>query len=246
MELRIIKKTKMFNNNKKYVTGKYQNLPKELQDAVFSVETAEKLQKIGKNAGLMIDETGILADETGLVMLGITPPSKYISNLEKRLGINREKAKKIASEVNQQIFYPVREALKKVHGLTEKPKGLEEKSEKETVKKPEVLEKKTEPEKAIKTEKKEIEISRKPARPENAKKLEGKETDVLQKPLKTEAPIIEPKNEIEIKKDIFEEKTKNEPFHSKPKVVEKGEENQSHPYNPKYPGGIDPYREPIE
>src|SRR3989338_4689731 len=94
--------------------AKYAALPENLREAYSSVNTTEILEEIGKKHGLHIDETGGLVDETGYVMLGVTPPQEYIKNLAEALEIPREKAKEIAVDVNEQVFKPIREALKQV------------------------------------------------------------------------------------------------------------------------------------
>lgn len=99
----------------------YDKLPKDLKDAIFSVDSAEIIQAIGKKYNLPIDKTGELADETGLVMLGLTHPNNYISNLTQRLNTDKETAKKIADEINTQIFAKIRESLKKIHGVEPSP-----------------------------------------------------------------------------------------------------------------------------
>ena len=92
-------------------------LPKDLRDAYFSPATTEAIKETGKNNGLTIDKIGELAHETGLVMIGITPPGEYIKNLTARLKVAPEKAKAVAEEINQKVFQPVRASLKKIHGL---------------------------------------------------------------------------------------------------------------------------------
>jgi hypothetical protein len=99
----------------------YQKLPEDLKDAMFSVDSAEIIQSLGKKYNLAIDKTGELADETGLVMLGLTHPRDFISNLSQRLGVDKETARKIAEEINQQIFAKVRDSLKKIHGIGAAP-----------------------------------------------------------------------------------------------------------------------------
>ena len=99
-------------------------LPKDLRDAYFSPATTEAIKETGKNNGLTIDKIGELAHETGLVMIGITPPGEYIKNLTGRLGVAPEKAKAVAEEINQKVFQPVRESLKKIHGLGAPPSTL--------------------------------------------------------------------------------------------------------------------------
>ncbi len=97
----------------------YQNLPKDIQDAILSVDTADIIREIGENHKLMIDKIGELADETGLVMLGFTHPSEFIPHLSERLDVDRTLAKEIAEEINTKIFFPIRENLKKIHAMEE-------------------------------------------------------------------------------------------------------------------------------
>lgn len=94
---------------------KYAELPPNLREAYGSVKTTEILEEIGKKHGLRIDQLGGLVDETGEVMLGITPPDEYVMQVEVAVGVSREKAKAIASDVNEQVFKPIRDALKRVH-----------------------------------------------------------------------------------------------------------------------------------
>ncbi len=95
----------------------YRKLPKDLQDAIFSIDTAEAIRQIGEENKLMIDKIGELADETGLIMLGLTSPSQFIPHLTERLGVSRELARTIAQEINAKVFLPIRESLKKIHGI---------------------------------------------------------------------------------------------------------------------------------
>ena len=200
------------------IKERYKILPQELKDIYFSEETAEKLTAIGKANNLRTDQIGLLADETGLVMLGLTSTSEYITNLAKRLEIDKELAKKTAEEVNSQIFSQVREAMKKVHGIPE------EKTPKE----------------------------QQPPAPTSFPKT----TESMWKI----TPLIHPQNKI------FEEKIKNESHRSSIETVEKtalptvplnlpvattpAQENiKKDPEKPlvppKYPEGVDPYREPL-
>ena len=101
------------------IQKKFKNLPQDLRDAILSVDTANIIQSIAKKHVLTIDKMGKLADEIGLLMLGITHPKNFISNLEKKLGINSETIKKITEEINIQIFAKVRRSLKRIHELEE-------------------------------------------------------------------------------------------------------------------------------
>lgn len=107
----------MANITSKQISEAYQKLPADLKEAISGVETVEAIQVIAKKYGLMIDKIGELSGEIGLLMLGIVPPQDFIPNLAKRLGVERDVARKIAEEVNEQIFKKVRESLKQIHGL---------------------------------------------------------------------------------------------------------------------------------
>src|SRR3989338_9477965 len=98
---------------------KYAELPPNLREAYGSVKTTEILEEIGKKHGLRLDQIGELVDETGYVMLGATPPGDYVMKLEGAVGVSREKAKAIATDVNEQVFKPIRNALKRVHRVGE-------------------------------------------------------------------------------------------------------------------------------
>ena len=96
-------------------------LPSDLKTAIYSADSSTAIENISKKYGLHIDQMGKLAEETGLVMLGVTHPKDFISNLAKRLQVDQLTAKSIAQDVNEQIFKKVRESLMKIHGLGETP-----------------------------------------------------------------------------------------------------------------------------
>lgn len=94
---------------------RYQKLPQILRDALFGVDTAEKLYQIGRKFGLTIEQTGFMAEETGYIIVGFTSPRDFIGVLINRLGIEADQARDIAKEINHQILFPIREALKQTH-----------------------------------------------------------------------------------------------------------------------------------
>ncbi|MBU1159584.1 MAG: hypothetical protein ABIJ28_04165 [Patescibacteria group bacterium] len=99
----------------------YEKLPEDLKDAIFSVESTKTLESLGKKYGLNIEQIGKLGNETGMLMIGITSPNEYVGNLAGRLNLDKQKARQIADEVNQQVFSKVRESLKKIHGEESSP-----------------------------------------------------------------------------------------------------------------------------
>ncbi|GEM_PF-1304473 len=98
---------------------KYKALPKDVRDAMDSVEVANALQELGVKYKLHIDKVEELSDETSMTMLGLTHPRDYLGNLKKRLDIPEDLAREIVADVNEQIFLPIRESLKKIHNMAE-------------------------------------------------------------------------------------------------------------------------------
>lgn len=121
------------------ILQRYDSLPDDLKQSLMGVGTASELYKIGKNANLGVEKIGRLAEEVGLIILGLTPSQNFISDLKQKLEVTEEKAGEIASEVNARIFLPIRESLKRLHGAswsegitklpltTERPRSIEEK-----------------------------------------------------------------------------------------------------------------------
>lgn len=105
------------------IQKRFKQLPESLRDAIFSAEITETLIAIGKKYGLGLDKVGDLSAETSLVMLGITHPNQYISELQKALGVERDVARNIAQEVNTQVFAKIREELRKLHNIKDDEKS---------------------------------------------------------------------------------------------------------------------------
>lgn len=111
----------MDNKKRDEIIKRYEELPEDIQKAYFSSATSDAIFEVGKKHGLVIEKMGELADETGLVMLGMTKPNEFIKNLEHRLEVEAIKAKEIAEDINQKVFSPIRESLKKIHGIPPSP-----------------------------------------------------------------------------------------------------------------------------
>ncbi|OHA09171.1 MAG: hypothetical protein A3B37_01355 [Candidatus Sungbacteria bacterium RIFCSPLOWO2_01_FULL_59_16] len=90
-------------------------LPSDVAEAFESVNTGRQIFGIGKSYGLNVDTIGEVAREVGYVMLGLVPTAEFISDLAKIVG-DRGKAATIAQEINQRIFLPIRESLRRMPG----------------------------------------------------------------------------------------------------------------------------------
>lgn len=104
----------------KYSTDQYNkifySLPKEIQDIVVAYSTTEKLYEIGQTHKLHIDQIGVMNDVAFDVMMGITSTKNMVAELAKELQIPELEASKIAFDVDEQIFKPIKEIMKKVYG----------------------------------------------------------------------------------------------------------------------------------
>ncbi|MEX0918942.1 MAG: hypothetical protein WDZ85_03195 [Candidatus Paceibacterota bacterium] len=95
----------------------FKKLPTDLKDAIVAVETADIIRQASVKHHLHVDQMGELAEETGLVMMGLTRPGQYIGNLARRLHISNDLAREIAKEIDEKIFRPVKDSLQKVRGF---------------------------------------------------------------------------------------------------------------------------------
>ncbi|MBI2038815.1 MAG: hypothetical protein HYT22_00825 [Candidatus Niyogibacteria bacterium] len=101
------------------IQQRFQRLPQELKDAIFSMDTAEAIRMIGKKHRLAVDKIGVLADETGYFMLGFTKPEHFIGKLQRNLGVSEEISKGITEDLNVRIFSKIRASLRRVHTMEE-------------------------------------------------------------------------------------------------------------------------------
>jgi hypothetical protein len=96
---------------------KFLNAPDDIQIALGSQDVFKKLNEIAKKYSFDKNATDGLIEETALVMLGVTNPSDFIRDLSLHLGTTTEKSTALAKDINEEIFQPVKESLKIVHGI---------------------------------------------------------------------------------------------------------------------------------
>jgi len=95
--------------------ARFELLPKELQDTITSSDYQMKLFELAKKYKLTYDKLGQLEVETTMVLLGMTPTEEYEEDLNEQLGINGEILSGLIKDINDQVFFPIREQLKKVY-----------------------------------------------------------------------------------------------------------------------------------
>src|SRR3989344_8755630 len=94
------------------VVEKFKNLPQKLKDVLFSEDTTDIIFAIGKENKLTVFQMEELADEAGLVVLGIKTTEDFAKSIEQRLATSADKAAPIARSVAEKIFNPILGDLK--------------------------------------------------------------------------------------------------------------------------------------
>lgn len=97
----------------------YNTLPLDIREAIESSEIDEHLAEITKQFNLHIDQGGQLYSIVNAVMTGQIPPAQFIETTKTTLKLDTEQATKIAHAVNEKIFRPIRESLKRIHAVGE-------------------------------------------------------------------------------------------------------------------------------
>ncbi len=242
------------------INEQLQKLPRVLKDAVFSTDLADKVFGLREKFALTIEEVGFIAEEIGYIILGLTRPQDLILKIQSRLNVETEEAESVAKEINNQIFYPLREALKAAHSIEIK--------EMETAEAP-VLEKTPPPllsqifppkETSAPAPREKIWGGKPPApkipldakAPASQETLASRPIDLRPQPKSQSPPASKPES---LREPIFapahaEEKSQTlitplppvkPPAETQTKEQPKPPEEKKTPY-----GGSDPYKEPIE
>lgn len=105
-----------YDDLRKEVARRYEQLHPDVKAALVSVDTAGAVYEIGKKFGLNIEKTGYLADVIGYTIIGLLPVNDFVNNLKDIVEIDGAKAEEIAREVNSKIFFAIRARLKEMHG----------------------------------------------------------------------------------------------------------------------------------
>lgn len=117
------------NYTDKQIEQAFDALPEAIQNALFSSDTERSVQKIGLDAGLLIDQLKTLNGATNFVIMGLLSEKDLSTEIKDSFRISDIQAKEIAEKISTNILKPIDEL---------KAKALaEQKAEKEE----EVLEK---------------------------------------------------------------------------------------------------------
>jgi len=116
----------MDNETQKIIEDQMKNLPKDVLEAIISVDYKTKLQEVTKRQRLLIDQAGKLEMETTLVMIGLEPLADYVGNIQREMAVSEARAREIAIDVSDNIFKPIRTSLETINkSLNETPEVIE-------------------------------------------------------------------------------------------------------------------------
>src|SRR5437660_1545756 len=99
----------------------FKDLPDQIKELIININSQETLLEIGRRHGLHIDQLGELVDEATLVLFGLTKSSDFLNHIKDRLRVDGGMAQKITTDINNEIFLPIRESLQKLAGQKETP-----------------------------------------------------------------------------------------------------------------------------
>ena len=94
------------------VQKKFDSLPAEVKNLLYSTEMTLAIQKAGEKNKLHFDQMGRLEMETTNVLLGFTDMKDYAPILVKGLEIDQQKATAVAQDIDQMLFSKIRGAMK--------------------------------------------------------------------------------------------------------------------------------------
>ena len=92
---------------KQIIQEKVKKLPKEAQNAVNSLDWVKISEEIGKKYLLSEAEINNFQVETLLVLVGLTDPDFYETNIENEVGTTKEEAANMANDAIAKIFTPI-------------------------------------------------------------------------------------------------------------------------------------------
>jgi len=107
----------------------YDQFPQKIKEALFSYENAMLNLRICEQFKIPKWKVSDLASEVGWVLMGFYSSKDLPMHLAKTLEISPETASKISRILNRQLFFPLREEIRKTQEIIKKAGLLKEKRE---------------------------------------------------------------------------------------------------------------------
>jgi len=108
------------NHTKEQLFELYGKVPEDIQSIIRDENLGPAIQVIGKDHGITPAQALDVEDVVLHTLLGIKPAHSFAKQIQEKLNISEDVAQKIAKDIDENIFSPVKESLNKIQG-TEKP-----------------------------------------------------------------------------------------------------------------------------
>ncbi|MFZ2719421.1 MAG: hypothetical protein WAZ27_00970 [Minisyncoccia bacterium] len=92
---------------------RFTSLPKVLRDAITSSDVQKHLRGLADGKKLHVDQWQILENEVMLALLGFNQVEDLEENIISKLGITKEDAHMLATDINNSVFEPIRQELER-------------------------------------------------------------------------------------------------------------------------------------
>jgi hypothetical protein len=109
----------MDTNTQNLIQEKMDSLPPEFKKALATIDWAKIVQEIGQKNNIHIDKIGDLQTETMLLLMGVTHPGDYQTEVEKALGLPEDAGVPIVNDINEKILLPLRKKVMEATGEKE-------------------------------------------------------------------------------------------------------------------------------
>ena len=106
--------------DEKKIKEQFDRLPQILKDAAHSDTTKAVIKEIADACNFDSDGMVDLENATLSIVLGILHPQDFVAEIKKIEGtedMDSDEVRAIAQEINRRVFRPVRDELKKLHGI---------------------------------------------------------------------------------------------------------------------------------
>lgn len=95
----------------------YETLPKDLQLAIFSEETANLILNACQKNNLTSQQTSQVAELVGYCLMGVLPLENLTNEIATTTNIEQNNAQQIYNELNRLVFFPVKNSLQEIYNF---------------------------------------------------------------------------------------------------------------------------------
>jgi hypothetical protein len=105
----------MITINQKQAFSRYKSLPQNLQDILFSMQTAEIIRMVCEKNALPPEKNSFVAGPAGLVIMGFVHPEDLAKEIEDGAKISSQAAVSLSKDLSVRIFDGIKPDLDKVY-----------------------------------------------------------------------------------------------------------------------------------